>query len=30
MLDEGDIGKANRWQALEYMATEYVNGSTKP
>jgi hypothetical protein len=29
MTKAGDIGQTNRWQVLEYMAAEYVNGSTK-
>jgi ParB-like chromosome segregation protein Spo0J len=29
MLKAGDIGQTNRWQALEFMAAEYINGSTK-
>ena len=29
MLEAGDIGQTNRWQALEYMAAEYLNGPTK-
>jgi hypothetical protein len=27
MLKAGDIGQRNRWQWLEYMATEYNNAT---
>jgi len=29
MTKAGDIGQTSRWQALEYMAAEYLNGPTK-